>query len=255
MYEKIVIISDLHAQYCNWDYLRHLVEHHSDADILVVGGDIFDGYGISKYPRDHFVPLLHEYKKVSEIFQYLTKHFKRIVVIGGNHDFRWERVVVAQTPLEARPFVGEPLLTRACRGDVWDGVQWTIGKGYKNVELQKIGSSVSWYWYYKGILVSHAEKYTKTPGAVGEATANFFRRKLGVDPKLVVNNHTHRLFMLYYPNIILAESGCMCEEAEYANMNPTLKYSEQMNGYLIATLKDDVVCPELTYVECLSSLS
>ena len=255
MYEKIVIISDLHSKYCNFEYLKHLVENHAEnTDLLVIGGHVYDAYGISRYIRHKYYDLLSEHKDVIKIFDYLSRHFRKIIVTGGNHDFRWERNIVSQVPLEARAFIGEPLLVRAARRDIWNGYDWIRGNGYPNIELNMLDRQVSWYWYYKGILVSHAERYAKSPGAVGEATANFFRRKLGLDPKVVVNNHTHRLFMLYYPNIILAESGCMCNEAEYALMDPALKYSEQMNGYVVVTLKDDVVVPELTYIECLSSL-
>lgn len=257
MQEKIVIISDLHAHYVNWDYLRHLVENHAEnTDRLVVGGDIYDGFGISRYARGNFLPLLREHEEVIKIFDYLSEHFPQIDVIGGNHDFRWERNVVSQIPMEARPFAGEPLLVRACRRDIWDQKEgeWIRGNGYPNINLIMYDKKVSWFWEYKGILVAHAERFQKKPGGVGEETIKFFRRKLGINPKVVVNNHTHRLYMLYYPDVILIESGCMCNEAEYADMNPSLKYSEQMNGYVVVTLEDDKVSTQYTYLECLSDL-
>lgn len=255
MYEKVIVVSDLHAHLCNFDHLNHLVETHAhDTDILVLGGDIFDGYGISRFLKHDYVPLLDEYDAVIEILDYLCDNFKRIVVIGGNHDFRWERTVVSQAPIEARAFIGEPFLKRACRRDEFIKGEWVIGEGYKNIELMTYNNSIAWFWHYKGILVAHAEKYSQTPGKIGQATAEFFRKKMGIEPKVVINNHTHRLFMLYYPHMIYVESGCMCKEADYADMNPALKYSEQVNGYVVVVLKDDEVMPQYTYIECLQEL-
>lgn len=254
--EKIVVTSDWHGHLYNKAALDHLIaEHAANTDILVIGGDFTDGYSISSYLKGKRVDLLDEYRACSELLEILSFHFKRVVMFGGNHDFRWERQVVSQVPIEARAFIGEPLLKRLVKKDVYKDANWIPGDGYENVELiLDDEGQIAWWWNYKSLLCAHSEKYLTGAGVVAEKTETFFRRKLGLSPQVVVCAHTHRLNIRYTPSCIYIEGGCMCVEGDYGKMHPALKYSEQRCGYTVVTMIDGKVSPSLTYLEAIEDL-
>ena len=54
----IISISDLHAPFSRWDLAKQIVKKHSGAYMLVLNGDLFDSYLLSKFRKMKYIPFL-----------------------------------------------------------------------------------------------------------------------------------------------------------------------------------------------------
>ena len=58
---KILTLSDIHFPFALVDELQKAIELHSDADVVVLNGDILDGYIFSTYGTAKRIAALKEY--------------------------------------------------------------------------------------------------------------------------------------------------------------------------------------------------
>ena len=80
---KILSLSDIHFPFQNQELIDEIIETHKDADILVLNGDLLDGYAASSFPKERNIPMHLEYtmalefvRKVASIL--LAKYFSSL---------------------------------------------------------------------------------------------------------------------------------------------------------------------------------
>ena len=59
---KILSFSDLHVPFFLWEDMQKAIEIHSDADIVVLNGDILDAYIFSTFSKSKSIAAIKEYK-------------------------------------------------------------------------------------------------------------------------------------------------------------------------------------------------
>lgn len=87
---KVLDISDVHVPFADMDVLEKIVLSNQDADILTLGGDFLDYYGISKYGKSKNLDVKKEYQMGFDILKVLSKIYDLIVIFDGNHERRIE---------------------------------------------------------------------------------------------------------------------------------------------------------------------
>ena len=85
---KILSFSDLHVPFFLWEDMQKAIEIHSDANIVVLNGDILDAYIFSTFSKSKSIAAIKEYKMAFDLVHYLSDHFQKVVLVSGNHDYR-----------------------------------------------------------------------------------------------------------------------------------------------------------------------
>jgi predicted phosphodiesterase len=83
---KILSLSDIHFPLARIDLLDKVLDEHDDADILVLNGDILEGYVFSSFAKHRRIAAMHEYLAAYEFVDQVRQRFPRVVITGGNHD-------------------------------------------------------------------------------------------------------------------------------------------------------------------------
>ncbi len=93
---KIRIVSDLHLEFSDWD-----IKNDSDADVLVLAGDIVVAEYLHQYPLDHMSVFGQGYKadyakRFRDFFDRCNERFAHCIYVAGNHEFyqgKWNQTI------------------------------------------------------------------------------------------------------------------------------------------------------------------
>lgn len=101
---RIAILSDLHIPF--FDYLSvelsiEYIKNIYKPTHIILNGDTFDGYSISRHEKTHNIPFESEVKATREFFRQLRNEFMDVTILAGsgNHeDKRIENNINANSP-------------------------------------------------------------------------------------------------------------------------------------------------------------
>ena len=218
--QKIVVAGDFHCPFQSKAAVAQLVkEEASDTDLLILNGDIVTWWSASHWPKRRRVTNIQtEMAEAQATLCYLSRHFKQIRVLGGNHDARPKRLMAEQLPLEMIEYLD--LVAPAAM----DPLQFLI-HGLDNVELVKApvsdGAKFDFLYQVGDAVCTHAETYSKIPlkaaGNVSHWLKSFAEPKgLVHDVRVVIQAHTHQGGSVMGDfGCLLIEGGCLCEDEEY----------------------------------------
>lgn len=247
---KIGLITDIHFNSHNEDSVAKALSAlvHWGADILLVGGDIFDNYAASSWGKSRNASILAEYRSAREFMALCDQLFGATLYIEGNHDRRPSSRLMADFNVDCKDFFFDPLIARVIRGDVHDGRGWVHAQPLDRSYLatfgqpEVVGRAVPAWWARVGNVVwAHAELFVRGDGGVAEKT---HQRLVATEPSLrdidaVMVGHVHRLNLAYRPGIVYVEAGALCKEQDYAKNDPRLRYGSQTNGYVTFEMSGD----------------
>ena len=91
--DKILVISDPHEPYGNSTVLRHTRENERDASMVIVPGDIGDYYSKSRFRKTRHQTFREELRSVFLRLEWLSLHWKLVLIMIGNHDNRPEKKI------------------------------------------------------------------------------------------------------------------------------------------------------------------
>lgn len=212
--QRIAICSDLHAPFHHIHALAAFIEREKGADVCIVAGDLQDHYALSRFLKYETVPIHQELAAAQMILERLSEAFPIVLVIEGNHDKpRFEKLLYDRLPMDAI----EVIRFLSKTGGL-STIEALCGQ-FSNVELVKNRVddryTVSWYVQHGDLVVTHAEKFSKVPGATLrgiEEWVSDFEGTLGLKPwRVLAQAHTHQLGLFPYgADKVLAETGCMC---------------------------------------------
>lgn len=245
--EKIVICGDPHAPFQADDAIRRMVDAEAkDATRLVINGDLTDLQNFSRHDKfgQKYTPC-EELSRAQALLNYLSESFREVDIVGGNHDARWIKYLVARNV--------EPGVLEAFRMlcPNFDSPLHLLARDLPNVRVvpkQKIGHAEFGFFYQIGDLVTtHAEVYSKIPnkavGVVIHWLKSYAEPQGLVKPfRVVAQNHTHQFGMTWNDfGTWGIENGCMCEVGDYCG-NPQLRGAARpwMKGYTVAHQVDGV---------------
>jgi predicted phosphodiesterase len=230
---KIISFSDLHVPFFLWEDMQNALEEHSDADIVVLNGDILDAYIFSTFSKSKSIAAIKEYKMAFDLVHYLSDHFEKVVLVSGNHDYRTTRAVKqAGFNQDASAVFGTDLLFKISNGEkLTDHGLLSQKLDFNNVYYEKHDS---WYVRIGKTIFCHPSGFgSKYPGATIVKLLDHFSERMSYDDfDSIVVGHTHKIYKGIVSSKLLIEQGAMAHKLPY-QFQPDLRFKNAMNGYAV----------------------
>lgn len=231
---KYLVLSDLHAPFHDAALIADAMTRHADADTLIIAGDIGDGYGWSRFTKYEQVPYERELAAVTLLLQEASARFRRVLVMDGNHDGpRLERQLRERlTPEMIQAVV---FMTGGTLSPIH-----ALCQRFANVEVvghvTPDGRRMGWLYQHGDAVISHAEKFSITPGAAVRKIEEWLAdmdQHLALSPwRLLIQAHTHQLsWVPWHADRMLVECGCLCIQHGY-QLQAKIGGRPQRRGYV-----------------------
>lgn len=213
-----ISISDLHIPFVREDLVNLIIQKHSGDDFCVVNGDMFDANLVSKFMKNKEVPFIYEYNASFELVVLLSKHFKNVILIDGNHDAsRFNREIQKLNPTVHFLVKTSPLNYLA------NGQKFSeSGKDLGCINLPNvywagdINPSGWWYKIGKTIFCHRLSGYRAGEMRNACFMADHFIEK-GFDFQCLVSGHSHKVGKCAYrKGRIVIDQGCLSLPGIYA---------------------------------------
>lgn len=238
--KKYLILSDLHFPIVEYDMLMDIVQLHSDADAVILNGDILDGYVYSIFPKDRTIAAIDEYRSAFAFVKILSKFFPQVYLTEGNHDVRLAKYLQDKGIGSSASSILYPrLIERIANGEEVDRYGKLIKKhDFNNVHFDPIDA---WYVRIGNAVVAHPHfKLSSSPGMGVMATAkkinNIYHDEI---PDCIIIGHTHALYKGIVNAQLLIEQGCLMSYGEYA-FSPRTNYNGSAElGYALLYQDDN----------------
>ena len=230
---KIITFSDLHVPFFLWEDMRLALQQHSDANVVVLNGDILDAYVFSTFSKSKRIAALKEYISAFDLVKILSDNFESVVIVSGNHDYRTSRAVQnSGLDKEATQVLRPDLLARIANGEQLNQYSELIEKhSFDNVHYQK---QESWYVRIGKTIFCHPSGFaSRYPGATVVKLLDHFSARLHADDfDSIVVGHTHKVYKGVVAGKLLIEQGAMSHSLPY-QFKPDLRFKNAINGYAI----------------------
>jgi predicted phosphodiesterase len=229
---KILTFSDLHIPFFLWEEMRTALKIHSDANVVVLNGDILDAYIFSTFSKSKRIAALKEYRSAFDLVKILSDNFESVVIVSGNHDYRTSRAVQKSgLEKEASQILRPDLLARIANGEELNQHAELIKKHpFSNVFYQK---QESWYVRIGKTIFCHPSGFASGyPGATVNKLLDHFNNRMDnpLDFDSIVVGHTHKVYKGVVAGKLLIEQGAMAHKLPY-QFKADLKFKNAMNGY------------------------
>lgn len=229
---KILSLSDIHFPFALEDEIAAALHEHSDADIVVLNGDILDGYIYSTFSKAKRIAALKEYIAAFELVHYCSENFPNVVIVAGNHDIRPAKALAsAGFEKEESQVLRPDLLARIANGERLDEQGQLVEKlAFENVHYQPYDA---WYARVGKTIFCHPSGYKGGPGGTAQKLYDYFIKRMGSEEfDSIVVGHTHKVYKGVFCNKLLIEQGAMCDRQPYQH-KPDLRFLHAMNGYAV----------------------
>ena len=235
--QRLVVAGDFHAPFFDPDVVATLIADEGPrTDTLIISGDLMDFYSISRFLKYERVTIEQEIASTDALLGQLSAAFPDILIVSGNHDAqRFEKQL--RTLLAPEMMHVIELLTG---GNL--SVIHMLAKRYPNVRFapQQAGQhSLSWMTQVGDLLVTHAEKFSRVPGAalrqIDEGLTDF-DHVYNLKPwKVLLQAHTHAASLIpWKADRLMGETGCCCITHGY-QMTARMGGRPQRQGYVTLT--------------------
>lgn len=235
-----VIAGDFHAPFQDNEAVAELIANESGkTDTLIISGDLMDFYSISRFLKYEHVPIEQEIAGADALLAQLASAFSDVLVVEGNHDApRFEKQLRSLLSPEMMHCI--ELLTG---GNL--SIVKMLAKRYGNVRFapMKAGPhALGWLTQVGDLVVTHAEKFSITPGAAVrkiEEGLSDFAHVYGLEPwRVLLQAHTHAYSMIpWHADKLLCEGGAMCVTHGY-QLTARMGGRPQRIGYTTLTQTD-----------------
>jgi predicted phosphodiesterase len=232
---KILCISDLHVPFENTEVLAHAIRNHSDADAVVVNGDIFEHYAVSSWPKQKDIVLKWEYQIAIEWIKLLSDTFKNVYLVSGNHEYRLKSYFASNVAPSVSFMVDNDMLNRLAQGHDFDkDGQLVQTHKFPNVHYKP--GLLSWYIKLGKCIFAHPRSFSSVPMKTAINTANSFLGR--EDFQALVIGHTHKIGQLIWRDKLVIEQGCCCVPMDYES-DGKANYLPQAFGYAVVYMDKD----------------
>lgn len=231
---KILSLSDIHFPFARTDFLQRAIHDHQDADILVLNGDILDGYIFSSFEKEKSVAAIDEYNTAFEFVSLCSKIFNKVVLTSGNHESRYEKTLTRSlVPREGQSIFQTDPLARIANGERLG----RDGSLLEKVPMPNVYYPQSEKWWVqigKTLFIHPFSRGSSKPGFTVSAWAGKFKERLPPGSfDSIVCGHTHAQNKHLQGNLLLIEQGCLCDYMSYSWSPRQVFHSSAINGYAV----------------------
>jgi UDP-2,3-diacylglucosamine pyrophosphatase LpxH len=231
---KILSLADLHLPITKTDIVLSALEEHNDADIVVINGDLLEGFIFSTFEKHKSIAALDEYRSGFAFVQMLSSAFNHVVLIDGNHDVRVGRALKrAGFNKDATDVLRPNLLARMANGEELDQTGLLVQK--HNFENVHYDSNESWYAKIgKTIFLHPSTRVSNKPGYTVERWSNYFNNRYqSHEIDSYVCAHTHRFYKGIINRQLLIEQPCLADLLIYAHSPKQCYAQNTVHGYAV----------------------
>jgi predicted phosphodiesterase len=231
---KILSLSDIHFPMHNKEAIQTALDRDGDADILVLNGDLFEGYMWSSFEKNKVVAALAEYTMVFGFVEEMAKRFPKVVLVDGNHDVRVGRSLQASGVHPACvPLLRPNLMLRIVQGERLD----LSGNLVEKVNFTNIVYQPSESWYVRVgkscFIHPHAMGLGTAPGMYARKFGERLKLRYGAEVDSIFSGHTHQIYKGVINGTLYVEQGCLAGYQSYA-WSPSSKYTgNSQTGYAV----------------------
>lgn len=208
--KKMLVLSDLHAPYTNFEKLEQAINDNIDCNICILNGDILDGDCFSRFEKMKEINVEEEYSMVMKIFDILSSKFEYIVWVDGNHDGnRFKSYVIKNIKQSLRDFAYKRL----------NPVNFIL-ENYNNIiAVQHNTLQIGDVIFKHPNIYSNAELKT----VINEYDIFVANKNDLPNPnfRCICIGHTHYMGEYYKNDVKLMETGCLCHTPDYKFLNPS----------------------------------
>ena len=222
--KKILVMSDLHAPFANFRALSQAIKNESDADVVVLNGDVFDLHAFSRFDKMSDIAINQELNCIRALFKVLFKKFKHVVWVGGNHDLsRFKKYLMKNIHPSLMELFTDP--------------RELIQREFANNDLIIVDNT---YAEIGDVVFSHIDAFSNVPMKTVGSANDIMRsnKKLLPNPNFnaIIMGHTHQIGKIIVNDQMLIEGGCCCHLMDYRITCPTK--SAWSTGYSVIYLDD-----------------
>jgi predicted phosphodiesterase len=231
---KILSLSDIHFPLAEEELLKQIVEEHSDADVVVINGDLMEGYVFSSFAKSRSIAALDEYRVAFMFVQMLSENFPKVILVDGNHDIRASRAIKNQGfDKDASQILRPNLMARIANGEVLDESGLLVDRlDFSNVYYEpreswfvKVGKTIFMHPHNRG---GSAPGHTVT--RIGE---KLIRRYQEDEVDSVVCGHTHKIYKGVLNGKLYIEQGFLAGVLSYLHSPKSDYRFNYQNGYAV----------------------
>ena len=231
---KILSLSDIHFPLARLDLLADILNTHADADVVVLNGDILEGYIYSTFEKSRRIAALDEYRAAFAFVRMLSENFPQVILTEGNHDDRAARALKNLGFEKEESQVLRPcLLARIANGELLDGTGMLVEQlDFSNVMFQQRES-----WYVKigkTLFIHPSTRGSSKPGHTVMAWYKKFSERYQPDEfDSIVCGHTHQVYKGIWCSTLLMEQGCLAGLMAYAWKKNVVYNGNSVNAYAV----------------------
>lgn len=231
---KILSLSDLHVPFHDKELIQSICEEHSDADIVVLNGDIMEAYAASTYSQDKLISILEEYTQTMDLLIWLGDRFPEVHLVKGNHEDRVDRYFSQKMDPHMMALANKDILWRLQQGHLYNDKGKEIGT-YKyrnnNIFYQRQGDPHS--LKIGKTLFMHPSNFSNVPAGTVVKLASWVDAHYPNDSyDSIVLGHTHKVAKLVEKSKLLIEQGCLTHIMDYQKKG-TLAARPSVQGYAV----------------------
>jgi len=210
---KLLTISDLHIPFINRYAVEDAITNHSDAQTLVINGDIFDAYLVSTWPKDKQILLQWEYQIAIKWIEFFAEIFQNVILVCGNHDNRVQKYFASRLDPVVNFLTSSDMLDKLAKGyDFTEDGDLEKVHDFKNVHYDS--GVTKWYTIVgKTVFVHPLKGFSTQLGVTSVKWAEYFQDREA--HQCMVMAHTHKQFHGFRKGRLLLEQGCCCLPMEY----------------------------------------
>lgn len=191
--DKIVVFADPHEPYAIDEIFEEAYREHGDAETIIVAGDLGDYYSKSRFRKSYKVDFKVELRAIFTRLEWLSTHYKKVLVLEGNHDNRPQKKIdeiFGDGDIDLKILTEMHVLQRL--SSYFENIE-IVGTKIENHEHSIFLTHI---YQHGDIIFTHAEKSNKQDTAVGDVISNYLHRwsrKLKLKPfRVICQAHNHR---------------------------------------------------------------
>jgi len=231
---KILSLSDIHFPLARMDLLQKILDEHADADVVVINGDLMEGYIFSTFEKNKSIAALDEYRIAFEFIRMLSERFPKVVLVSGNHDIRASRVL-KQTGFnkDATQVLRPDLMARIANGELLDETGMLVAKlDFSNVIYEQREA-----WFVKVgktlFIHPHGRGGAKPGHTVTNHGDKLIRRYQEGEVDSVICGHTHKIYKGIINGVMYVEQGYLAGILSYLHTPKSDYRFNYQNGYAV----------------------
>lgn len=231
---KILSLSDIHFPLAREDLLEQILKDHADADVVVINGDLMEGYIFSTFAKNKSIAALDEYRAAFLFIKLLSETFPKVILVDGNHDIRAGRALKsAGFEKDASQILRPNLMARLANGELLDESGLLVEKlDFSNVIYEPRES-----WFVKVGKTLFIHPHTRGGSMPGHTVTRvgdkLMRRYKEDEVDSVVCGHTHKIYKGVLNGKLYIEQGFLAGVLAYLHSPKSDYRFNYQNGYAV----------------------